>query len=518
MSTDIIARGLTVRESRQRVRNTTPRLSIISGSRATPAGSGNQTIATAGAINSTRIMHVNRTGKRVHGISLLFSNYGVSSSTEAQNANIIQAKSSIEYDGTASVQSGIRALVFTRGTWLNSIGRGAVVVSDPDFSRVIEPGATFYERTGVTVLNNGDATPRSQVALGGTSQWGQNTGEGVDAAADKIDYGAGSITANASSGYSATCVLGYCTDGTVAPSVAILGDSIQVGTDDGILGANSGGWAERCFASYPFVKLAISGEKLLDFIVPQQSYRRRQIASYATHVIDCYGRNDIAVNTVAQIKANILANAYIFMARGQVYIKSTILPAPTSTDGWFTTANQSKETYDSVRVGVNQWLRDTSASGFIAQANAQVVAIPYAGVAKVMDVCAPIECDISGTLTDDGGYILGAQSAVLKTATASAATSTTITTSGMTANAYVGKSLYIASGTGAGQSRVIAYNSATVLTVANAYTTPPDNTSVFQIFDGLGMTSAVHPHTKQSTMIAAYWQGARVDALMQLPS
>lgn len=249
-------------------------------------------------------------------------------------------------------------------------------------------------------------------------------------------------------------------------------------------------------------------------ITPKNSARRLLIASYATHVLDAYGRNDLATRTLSQIKADVLANAYRFMARGQVFIKATILPTPTSTDGWFTVGSQTKESNDALRVQVNQWLRDTSSDGFVAQAAAQVATIAGAGPAKVMDVCAPVECNASGVLTADGGYLLGAQTAKLKTGTASAGSTTTLTTSGLTANAHKGHSLYIASGTGAGQSRCIAYNSTTVITVANAFSPAPDATSGFEVFEALGMTSGAHPHTKQCAMIADYWAGARVDALL----
>jgi len=491
-----------------------PRPSIISASRATPGGAGTQAIATAGSFYSSRTRHVNKTGKRVHGLSLLYTNYGPSSSTEGQNGNPLQVKAAIEYDGTPSGDTGVRAQVGFRGTRLLTVDRGITVISDPDFSRVVEPAGVVYERTGVTVGTNAQVYQRSQVNLGGTSQWGLDTGEGTEANQDKIDDAQGTISNNVSSSYSAVCLLGYPLDGTIATSIAILGDSIQVGTDDGDLGGNSGGWAERTFADYPFVKLPIAGEKLTDFVNPKNSFRRMAIASYATHILDAYGRNDLgASRTLDQFKADVLANAYRFMARGQPYIKSTILPSPTSSDGWFTVAGQTKETNDALRVSYNSWLRDTGATGFVAQAMAQVASIGGAGFAKVKDVCAPVECNISGVLTTDGGYLLGAQTAKLKTGTASAGSTTSLTTSGLVANAHKGQSLYIVSGTGAGQSRTIAYNSTTVLTVANAFSVALDNTSVFEVFEALGMTGVVHPHTKQNKMIADYW-APRLEALL----
>jgi len=76
-------------------------------------------------------------------------------------------------------------------------------------------------------------------------------------------------------------------------------------------------------------------------------------------------------------------------------------------------------------------------------------------------------------------------------ATATAGSATTISTSGLTASAYVGYILYIKSGTGAGASAVITANTTTLITVEAFYkpntsgtlitTVTPDNTSVFGI-------------------------------------
>ena len=65
------------------------------------------------------------------------------------------------------------------------------------------------------------------------------------------------------------------------------------------------------------------------------------------------------------------------------------------------------------------------------------------------------------------------------------ATSTTLTktAAGWTTNAYATKTLVIVSGTGVGQRREIASNTATVATVTQAWTTTPDTTSTFVIVD-----------------------------------
>lgn len=481
------------------------RLSIISGA-VQGFGAGTQTVATAQSYYTARVRHQNRTGKRVGQLAAVFANYGPNAGNEAKHANSIQVQCAIEFKGTAADQSTARSQLDFNGSQTPVIERGAILQSAPIDGEIIEPGAFFFERTAVTVLTDGQTFQRGQVPLGSTSQWGQDTGEGVQATANRVADGTGDISNNLSSCYSASLILGQLEDGSVAPSLAIIGDSISVGTDDGFYGPNAGGWAVRAFANYPHVKLAIAGEKLVDFIDPKKSYSRIRLASYATHVLDAYGRNDVgAGRTAAQIKADILTNAYRFMARGQTYDKATILPAPSSTDGWFTVANQTKEAADAVRVEVNQWIRDTSTSGFAAQAAAAVASIPGRGTARALDICAGVECNSSGVLTADGGYLLGAQSAKLATGTATAGAVGSITDSAKawTTNQLKGKSLYIASGNGAGQSRAIAYNSATQLFVAANFSPAPDATSQYEVFAALGMTTAVHPHTTLFELVAA---------------
>lgn len=68
--------------------------------------------------------------------------------------------------------------------------------------------------------------------------------------------------------------------------------------------------------------------------------------------------------------------------------------------------------------------------------------------------------------------------------TASAGTSTTVTTTGLTASAHVGRYLKIKSGTGLGQWRRITSNTTTVITVSPAFSPAPDATSVCAVVGG----------------------------------
>ncbi|MDA2916755.1 hypothetical protein MYX64_07965, partial [Nitrospinae bacterium AH_259_B05_G02_I21] len=77
---------------------------------------------------------------------------------------------------------------------------------------------------------------------------------------------------------------------------------------------------------------------------------------------------------------------------------------------------------------------------------------------------------------------------VSSTATAGAATTLTDTTKSWSTDLWKNKIVKITGGTGSGQSRSIASNTATVLTVASAWATNPDATSTYKILAGGGVT------------------------------
>lgn len=89
---------------------------------------------------------------------------------------------------------------------------------------------------------------------------------------------------------------------------------------------------------------------------------------------------------------------------------------------------------------------------------------------------------------------LTADSTQYDTGTATAGASTTMTDSGggWTTNQHAGRAVVILSGTGAGQSRRIASNTSTVLTVTVAWSTNPDATSVYAIRDDTAIVILDH--------------------------
>lgn len=98
-------------------------------------------------------------------------------------------------------------------------------------------------------------------------------------------------------------------------------------------------------------------------------------------------------------------------------------------------------------------------------------------------------CAAGKSTTPSRLYLSSTKSAdnfVGKTGTATAGAASTITDTGQawTTNEYAGLTIKITAGTGAGQERTIASNTATVITVSTAWTTNPDTTSTYSIEGG----------------------------------
>lgn len=467
---------------------------------------GRGTIATAGTYNSFRIRHVNNTGKTITAIRLAYSNTYYSGLVETVNTNTITVKAAIEHTVTTTdTQTGPIDKAHWAGSLTTTITGGAMAISDP-IPCNIAPGDVWYERVGVTVSTNGDYYPYGGSLCGGTSYGGENNGESKTLSSDLVH--SGTFTANTGAPvFSASAVLGTVADGSAVKSIAIIGDSIVGGTDDaGYMNGAKGGWALRAFVDYPRVYVPLGSDTIASFSSRANGYNRWRIASMCSTVMLAFGRNELGTS-VATTKASILAVAKWFMARGSRVIACTILPAPTSTDGWYTVTNQTPQAgaSETNRVSLNSWITETSSSGFVAQAMAQVSGFANAGDAASCDPCAAVECNAAGALTVGGGRVLGSQSAKVVTGTLSsgAAGSVTDSTQSLSKNAYKGYAIYITGGTGSGQLRAIGWNSTVgEFGVASNFSPAPDNTSTYEVFNPIGF-NGVHPVSGGFAVIAA---------------
>lgn len=532
-----------------------PRLSVISGAE---QWYGLATaIATAGTFNTVRVLHKNLTGKTVSGLRLYAPNHAwagtasdgtASGPKERQNTNPITIHSAIEFSGTKVDQQQYRTPVRWGGQFTLTLtptteqfAAPSGVVSDP-VPGAVPPGGTFYERSAITVATNGQQFYSAVSLRGGTTGFGADSGEGfsTNSIAERVfNNTSGDVNIAApqfTPGWSAMFILGVPTDGTVASSVFIAGDSIVTKVDDAGYGYLTGGWALRAFANYPHALATLPGEMELAAVSLKNWATKFDGSQYFTHVLWAYGRNDLSYYMGAQsmtaavafaaMKAVRLQAAKMFMMPrsngypGAVFIGATILPAPTSNDGFKTYTGQARDVYEAGRVLFNDWMRDPSAAGFVQQANAQVAGIVGAGVARVADPCLGLEVNASGVPTLGTASVNAGLSPIV-TQTFDTGTSSgsnpgnafNDTTKAWTPNAFKGAELRIIAGTGAGQYRGIGGNTATQLLIADAWTTAPDATSTYEITDAPGW-NGVHPGTRGAILSAS---GINADALMVQP-
>lgn len=201
------------------------------------------------------------------------------------------------------------------------------------------------------------------------------------------------------------------TGATATPTVGLAGDSIMSGTGDtdtGQGGINRSGFAVRALQdNFVWVNRAKGGETLANF---QGSMRDRRMVSLAgcQRIICNYGTNSLGSVSVAAMKSAILDITAAFNAQGSKVHWCTLVPKTTSTDSWASPGNQTpynstdgvdttNNTPELRRVAINTWLRDTSASGYVAQAGGAKKA------GQVFDVASKVETNAAGVLTQNGG-------------------------------------------------------------------------------------------------------------------
>jgi hypothetical protein len=158
------------------------------------------------------------------------------------------------------------------------------------------------------------------------------------------------------------------------PRVAVIGDSIVNGHNDGIYnagftgwiglfsGLGRGGWVDRAAQAYGFLvlKLGMPGytaQKALNTPASRR-FSYAQI-NKASNLIWSLGVNDInAGRTLAQLQADLIALWTIQASQGKRCFALTLTPIANSTDIFQTLANQSVLSGEAVRVAYNTWLRD----------------------------------------------------------------------------------------------------------------------------------------------------------------
>lgn len=479
-------------------------------------------IATGGQWNCYRTRHANLAAAPIIAVKAVYGNWTCDTSSnpmkiEGNTGNAITIAAAFERPNPADYtdQTVPRYPFRFNGSLTKTINR--YEVAETDWLYVEAGTGDIFIRTGVSVASNGQFHPSGLGVLGGTTYFPASNGEGrVTGQANqaRVYDGGGGILASESQNsntYSPVAILGLRLDGQVTNSVMLWGDSIFRGSDDYYCGNAEGGWGRRvCEAiGVPYINMCISGDTASRNADPTQTYMRRQLMGYCTTVLSEFSINDITGGvSLSAIEAAILAMAKTAMERGKRFVQALPPLAGSSTNAFEDMAGQSP-TNLTVRDQLRAWLLDGSASGFIAQANAQVSYLgTYAGTVATVNPMLGVEADSTGVLTDDGKYWLPAPTGVIVSGTLSGSTNVSLQDSSQSFTPYSlrGKVMRVTSGTAIGTAQVITSHTATDLfgpvTWSTAGGTQASAGDTYEVTDAL-TRDGKHPSSTGAALQAA---------------
>lgn len=244
---------------------------------------------------------------------------------------------------------------------------------------------------------------------------------------------------------------------TTADTEAYASDSIGAGTGDSPDVSGDLGIFARTFGKkIGYVNMGIGSDTAAKFAT--NSALRRAEMAYAKRVRLHYLTNDI--NTVSASVALTALQSCVDLFPNTVPVHiGTVIPRPSSTDGWTTVDNQTPWVQETRRRTVNRAIRQ----GFIT------------GIAGIMDPCQVLESKYTALGVPALETGLFAAAAPLRTVTDGTATATSSTISSPTAAFSVNDTGQLISISGAGAAGVtivgrMTYVSATQVTISNPQT------------------------------------------------
>lgn len=278
----------------------------------------------------------------------------------------ITVKASVETGNFAADPTGATTAcspVTFGGLTSVTLAPGEIALSDV-LLKTVAPGATFCTRTFVSVGTLGQRWPVAQQPLVAQYPAIVDYPWGYDASVDKTAGGATTSGVSPFSPYTASAILGL--SATAKPCVAVIGDSIAQGTGEGTSANIPYGfpdWSVNA-ASFSYCRLAVSGLAANGW--PASAIGTQALAFLqaigCTHAISQLGINDLTGTppTLVTMQGRLQAiwAALRGAGVGKVY-QTTLTPASTSTDSWATLVNQTPYAAESIRVGVNNWIRTT---------------------------------------------------------------------------------------------------------------------------------------------------------------
>jgi hypothetical protein len=248
--------------------------------------------------------------------------------------------------------------VFFRGARAGSVEPGAILVSDPI---PVDGIAYVVSRTNISVSSGAKWVTSFPDASG-------RAAEGAEKGTSITDKSlTGTISSGGATGvpmYGPSAVIGRQSGGnwTRLPQIGAVGDSILFGQGDGMGDVPAGGvgFFERAINNvYGFVTCGSPTETIAQFLVSTGHAIRLALMQGMAAILAEHGCNDVTGGaSFSTMQSRMISYWTRLNSTGAKIWQITLTPKSTSTDGWTTTANQTTDASNSVRVQVNNWIRD----------------------------------------------------------------------------------------------------------------------------------------------------------------
>ncbi|QWW74718.1 SGNH/GDSL hydrolase family protein [Agrobacterium pusense] len=289
----------------------------------------------------TRSVHQMRDA--VLSVQLLYPGFAVQGNPAAETPIGAPAfvKATVEYP------EGILNRVTFSGAETGTVPDGGMLLAD-ELSVTIPRGAQFWIRTHYESTGGIIYTEWANAVMNfGVSGVPDQTGGGTIVDGSAVDHG-----------YVPVAILGM----TNRPSVAIIGDSRATGTTDTLNESGERGTIMRSIGpEVAYSGIVKGGDRLMYWLA--SSTNRRQIASYASHIILQLGINDNrGGRTEAQMVSDMQSIRALFPDK-ECYL-TTFEPSSDSTDNWATLENQTTHNHNDRRVNLNNTIRSGGVAGF----------------------------------------------------------------------------------------------------------------------------------------------------------
>ena len=147
-----------------------------------------------------------------------------------------------------------------------------------------------------------------------------------------------------------------------APAVCLHADSRGAGIHPAPASLDNGNSLIAVGEVFPYINLEMPGETAAQAVA---SYAvRASLEQFCTADVMAYGINDLYGGaTPAALEASVDTMTAGWQALGHPVVLETLPPETTSTDGWTTSTNQTKASWDANRVAYDAWVRSYSATG-----------------------------------------------------------------------------------------------------------------------------------------------------------